>query len=99
MASLDKYYTLNQTGFNYVYEYNEQQRKDIIKPVLFESYFVRNKDRQLYNLTTTNLTQRDYGIWSESENEIRDFVGNVTNFRLTYMLEHDIYTNHVIILD
>lgn len=80
-------------------EIDPATKEEFIVPVMFEAFFLRGENRQEHSKLNMNFTLDDRGIFDKSQDEIRSFLNHTTNFRLRYLLEHQLHTEKTFIND
>lgn len=66
---------------------------------MFEAFYLRGDDRDKFSNYSTNFTLDDMGIWAEDAQTILQFLNLTTNFRIRYLVEHKLPSEHIFIND
>lgn len=86
------YYTLLR-------EKDPKTEEDVITPAMFEAFYLRGENRDRFSIYSTNFTLDDMGVWEEDDQTILEFMNLTTTFRIKYLVEHKLPSEHLFIND
>jgi len=92
-GSIDNYYNIMEVGtleqYTHIFRRASDGTEFILQPLL-EIYFIRGDRRDKFPDLNFNLTQNDLGPFELEGDDFRYFLSNLTDFRITYQLKHNI---------
>lgn len=96
---VDTYFGLDEKYYRHITKVDPDTEEKVVLPVMFEAFYLRGENREQAARLSTNFTTDDIGIFGQNNETFLDFMNVVTNFRLTYLIEHPIPHENLFIND